>query len=98
MMRSWPRRCALQRQLASRGDSITRVPLVERIAAGTIWWRIHSRAGPPGVFGPGPGRSPRHLFDAPSGGYHVAYLATTREGSFAEVFMRDPDAEYVAMR
>ena len=98
MMRSSPRRCASQRQLASREDSITRVPLVERIAAGTIWWRIHLRADPPVFFGPGPGRSPQHRFDAPNGGYHVAYPATTREGSFAEVFMRDPDAEYVSMR
>lgn len=98
MRRSWTRHCASPRQRASRGANITRAPLVQRIAAGTIWWRIHWQEHPPVLFGLGPGGSPRHRFDAPGGEYRIAYLATTREGSFAGVFLRDPDVEYIAMR
>jgi hypothetical protein len=70
---------------------------VERIAAGTIWWRIHRLEHTPVLFGPEPGGSPRHRFDAPGGEYRVAYAGTSREASFAEVFLREPDVEYVAM-
>lgn len=98
MMRSWTRHCASPRRRASRGASITRAPLVERIAAGTIWWRIHWQEHPPVHFGPGPSGSPRHRFDAPGGEYRIAYLGMTREASFAEVFLREADMEYVTMR
>jgi RES domain len=70
---------------------------VERIAAGTIWWRIHRREHLPLLFGPEPGGSPRHRFDAPGGEYRVVYVGTTRETSFAEVFLREPDVEYVGV-
>lgn len=98
MRRSWTRHCASLRQRASRGANITRAPLVERIAAGTIWWRIHWQEHPPVLFGPGPGGSPRHRFDAPGGEYRIAYVGTTREASFAEVLLREPDVEFVTMR
>jgi hypothetical protein len=71
---------------------------VERIAAGTIWWRIHGHGDPPVLFGPGPSGSPRHPFDAPGGEYRIAYLGTTREASFAEALLREPDVEFVTMR
>jgi RES domain len=73
------------------------VPLVERIAAGTIWWRIHRREHLPLMFGPEPRGTPRHRFDAPAGEYRVVYVGTTREASFAEVFLREPDVQFVAM-
>jgi hypothetical protein len=98
MMRSWTRHCASPRRRASRGASIARAPLVERIAVGTIWWRIHWQEHLPVLFGPGARGSPRHRFDAPGGEYRVAYLGMTREPSFAEVLLREPDMEYVTMR
>lgn len=41
-------------------------------------------------FGPGPGQTPRHRFDAPDGSYGVCYLAREPPGSFVETFLRDP--------
>ena len=64
---------------------------------GTIWWRIHGQDYLPVLFGPESGGSPRHRFDAPAGEYGVMYFGTTREASFAEVFLRDPDVDYVDM-
>lgn len=68
---------------------------MERIAAGTIWWRIHRLEHRPLLFGPEAGGSPRHRFDAPGGEYRVVYAGASREASFAEVFLREPDVEYV---
>jgi hypothetical protein len=73
------------------------VPLVERIDEGTVWWRIHRLERLPVSFGPGLGEPPRHRFDALGGEYRVAYAATSREASFAEVMLRVPDVDYLTM-
>ncbi len=70
---------------------------MERIDAGTIWWRIHRLEHLAVSFGPGLGESPRHRFDAPGGEYRVAYAATSREASFAEVLLRVPEVDYLTM-
>jgi hypothetical protein len=70
---------------------------VERIIVGTIWWRIHRAEHEPLRFGPSPGTVPHHRFDAPAGEYRVAYVGGTREASFAEVLLREPDVDYIAM-
>ncbi len=70
---------------------------MEHVAAGTIWWRIHWQQQLPMLFGPEPGRSPRHRFDAPGNEYRVLYMGTTPEASFAEIFLREPGKEFIAM-
>ncbi|MFI5250490.1 MAG: RES family NAD+ phosphorylase [Gemmatimonadales bacterium] len=72
--------------------------LAEIIPEGTIIVRVHHEARGPLWFGPQPGIPPQQRFDAPGGEYRIAYLGTTREASFAEALLREPDVEFVTMR
>jgi hypothetical protein len=74
-----------------------RSPQIAEYAVGTSYWRI-CRAGASRViwFGPAPGSPPTNRFDAPNGEYRVCYVGATREGAFAEVFLRNPPVEIIS--
>ena len=74
-----------------------RRPLAEVVRSGTTWWRIHRADRGALYFGPPPGQPPRSRFDAPGGEYRIGYFGTTRDASFAEVFLRVPPVELITM-
>ncbi|MGI9090144.1 MAG: RES family NAD+ phosphorylase [Gemmatimonadaceae bacterium] len=74
-----------------------RSPLLTELASGTNLWCIHKAEHSPLWFGPGPGDAPINRFDAPAGEYRIGYFGMSRDGAFAEVFLRVPPVEIVAM-
>lgn len=79
------------------GSAHPRSPLLVELASGTDLWRIHNADHSPLWFGPSPGDAPINRFDAPGGKYRIGYFGLSREGAFAEVFLRVPPVEIVAM-
>jgi RES domain len=74
-----------------------RAPIINTVAAGAAWWRIHRDADDPLFFGAAFRRPASQRFDAPDGEFRVAYFGATREASFAEVFLRVPPVYVVTM-
>ncbi|MGI9090592.1 MAG: RES family NAD+ phosphorylase [Gemmatimonadaceae bacterium] len=79
------------------GSARRRSPLLTELATGTNLWRIHNAEHSPLWFGPSPGDAPINRFDAPGGEFRIGYFGLSREGAFAEVFLRVPPVEIVAM-
>src|SRR6266700_1413028 len=77
-------------------DAPNRLPLT-RVRAGARWIRIHTSRRNALWFGPAPGKTPVHRFDAPMGRFRVCYLGTTIEACFAETFLRDPPVRILSL-
>ena len=70
--------------------------LAEIIPVGTIIVRMHHESRGPLWFGPRPGISPQHRFDAPGGEYRMLYCAARLAGAFVESVLRKPAGRIVA--
>lgn len=79
------------------GPAPRRSPLLTELASDAVLWRIHNAERSPLWFGPNLGDAPINRFDAPGGEYRIGYFGLSREGAFAEVFLRVPPVEIVAV-
>jgi len=69
---------------APPSDIADRKPLIHRVGANALLSRFFGKTNGPIYFD----RSDQGRLNAPDGGYGVLYAAETREGSFAESFLR----------
>jgi hypothetical protein len=74
-------------------------PIIRKLLAGSVWWRIHSEAHEPTAFRDtgavdkraDPGRfGEEGRFDCQAGEYSYLYLGSTKSSTIAEAYLRGP--------
>jgi hypothetical protein len=72
----------------------TTLPL-DRLAAGTVFYRVHRSAFNPVFYGPGRGNPPTYRFDSQSGAFGLLYLGFALAAALVETLLRNPDHRLV---